>query len=60
MVWWITKAAIIRPSQPSLAGVGAGAEHGNKAKVFLIKNLSNKSLLPSRFGQQRERFLKSG
>ena len=29
-VWWITTAVIIRPSQPSLAGVGAGAELGNK------------------------------
>ena len=28
-VWWITTAVIIRPSQPSLAGVGAGAELGN-------------------------------
>ena len=25
-VWWITTVVIIRPSQPSLAGVGAGAE----------------------------------
>ena len=29
-VWWITTAVIIRPSQPSLAGVGAGAELGKK------------------------------
>ena len=28
-VWWITTVVIIRPSQPSLAGVGAGAELGN-------------------------------
>ena len=27
---WITTAVIIRPSQPSLAGVGAGAELGKK------------------------------
>ena len=26
---WITTVVIIRPSQPSLAGVGAGAELGN-------------------------------
>ena len=32
-VWWITTVVIIRPSQPSLAGVGAGAELGNKVKV---------------------------
>ena len=29
---WITTVVIIRPSQPSLAGVGAGAELGNKIK----------------------------
>ena len=29
-VWWITTAVIIRPSQPSLAGVWAGAELGKK------------------------------
>ena len=28
-VGWITTVVIIRPSQPSLAGVGAGAELGN-------------------------------
>ena len=27
---WITTVVIIRPSQPSLAGVWAGAELGNK------------------------------
>ena len=27
---WITTVVIIRPSQPSLAGVGAGAELGKK------------------------------
>ena len=31
-VWWITTVVIIRPSQPSLAGVGAGAELGNILK----------------------------
>ena len=29
---WITTALIIRPSQPSLAGVGAGAELGKKTQ----------------------------
>ena len=29
-VGWITAALIIRPSHPSLAGVGAGAELGNR------------------------------
>ena len=28
-VWWFPTEAIIRLSQPSLAGVGAGAELGN-------------------------------
>ena len=46
-VWWITTVVIIRPSQPSLAGVGAGAELGNKItflpcyiiqQFFLTKN----------------------
>ena len=32
-VWWITTVVIIRPSQPSLAGVGAGAELGNNIEV---------------------------
>ena len=32
-VWWITTVVIIRPSQPSLAGVGAGAELGKKQKM---------------------------
>ena len=27
---WITTAVIVRPSQASLAGVGAGAELGNR------------------------------
>ena len=36
-VWWITTVVIIRPSQPSLAGVGAGAELGNKSMGFDIK-----------------------
>ena len=31
-VWWITTVVIIRPSQPSLAGVGAGAELGKNPK----------------------------
>ena len=29
---WITTVVIIRPSQPSVAGVGGGAELGNFAK----------------------------
>ena len=39
-VWWITTAVIIRPSQPSLAGVGAGAELGNNSAPdnYLAKN----------------------
>ena len=43
-VWWITTVVIIRPSQPSLAGVGAGAELGNKipcrkfAELFVYRN----------------------
>ena len=34
-VWWITTVVIIRPSQPSLAGVGAGAELGNIFYCFI-------------------------
>ena len=37
-VWWITTAVIIRPSQPSLAGVGAGAELGNTIIIRLHKD----------------------
>ena len=29
-VWWFPSAVMIRPSQPSLARVGAGAELGKK------------------------------
>ena len=37
-VWWITTVVIIRPSQPSLAGVGAGAELGkNICNLFKIQ-----------------------
>ena len=32
-VWWITTVVIIRPSQPSLAGVGAGAELGKNTDL---------------------------
>ena len=32
---WITTVVIIRPSQPSLAGVGAGAELGKNNKLRL-------------------------
>ena len=35
-VWWITTVLIIRPSQPSLAGVGAGAELGNYILFAII------------------------
>ena len=35
-VWWITTAVIIRPSQPSLAGVGAGAELGKNHEALNI------------------------
>ena len=35
---WITTVVIIRPSQPSLAGVGAGAELGKK--TFLVATTS--------------------
>ena len=31
-VWWIPTAVIIRLSQPSLAGVGAGAELGKNRR----------------------------
>ena len=34
-VWWITTVVIIRPSQPSFAGVGAGAELGNIFYCFI-------------------------
>ena len=33
---WITTAVIIRPSQPSLAGVGAGAELGKNRKLAIL------------------------
>ena len=36
-VWWITTVVIIRPSQPSLAGVGAGAELGNTQRILSEK-----------------------
>ena len=39
-VWWITTAVIIRPSQPSLAGVWAGAELGKKKSSTLCMILS--------------------
>ena len=40
-VWWITTVVIIRPSQPSLAGVGAGAELGNiLLRLDLTPNIS--------------------
>ena len=35
---WITTVVIIRPSQPSLAGVGAGAELGKNETVQKGKN----------------------
>ena len=34
---WITTVVIIRPSQPSLAGVGAGAELGNIGYYLTIQ-----------------------
>ena len=47
-VWWITTVVIIRPSQPSLAGVGAGAELG-KMNPYPLINLKIKKTFSNFF-----------
>ena len=44
-VWWITAAVMIRPSQPSLAGVWAGAELGNSSALLVKSDFKIRNVL---------------
>ena len=43
MGWWLKFLLILRLSQPSLAGVGAGAELGKKTEDEKIKSWTHRS-----------------